>query len=101
MSLTTIADDLREDLSTAENGAITYIEGWIGRVKAAMPAIVSTVDTVSGSTVGKLAEELGAAVLPPEDEAALVQFAKFMRAKYEAAKVAAPAPAPAAPAPAQ
>ena len=96
MSLTTIEDDVREDLTKG----LDYVTGWAQRVQTLMPAIVDTVDTVGSSTVGKLIEAAAGAVLPAPYEQVAADFVKDLVAKYGTpAAAATPAPAdPAAPA---
>jgi len=97
MSLTTLTDDLRNDLTDG----LAWVTDWAARVKAAAPGIVSTVDTVANSTVGKLAETLAGSVLPPEVEPVLVNLVgDFVKRYGQPAAVAPAAPQqPAAPAP--
>lgn len=87
-----ISADIKQDLTEG----IEYIDGWIDRVKAAAPGIVSTVDTVANSTVGKLAEALGEAILPPQVEEVVVNLVKAAVDKYGQAASATTAPAPTA-----
>lgn len=61
VSLATIEDDVRADLTQG----LDWLEGFVGRVKNAAPGIISTVDAVSGTTVGKLIETAAGKFLPP------------------------------------
>jgi len=97
MSLASIDADLRNDLTAG----ISYGKELFARLEAAAPGIISTVDTVANSTVGKLAETLAGSVLPPEVEPVLVNLVgDFVKRYGQPAAVAPAAPQqPAAPAP--
>lgn len=90
MNLTQIEDDVRTDLTDGLN----WLDGFVQRVKAAAPGIITTVDAVSGSTVGQLAEIFLGKILPPDVEAEFIAIAKRYAATF--GQPAAPA-APAAP----
>lgn len=87
MSLAQIEDDVREDVTKG----IEYVAGWAQRVQAALPGLVSTVDAVGGSTVGKLAETLLGIVIPEPYETILVNYAEDFAKRYGAPVPAAPA----------
>jgi hypothetical protein len=91
----TLTPDVKSDLT---EGA-AYVEGWIGRIKAAAPTVIADAETVGGSTVGKLAEMLAGTVLPPEVEAEFLSLAKLFVGRFGApAAPAAPVEQPAQPA---
>ena len=92
MSLTQIEDDVRADLSDG----LAYVAQWASKLQGVMPAIVSTVDKVGGSTVGKLAETLAGAVIPQPYEDMLVGLVDDFAKRYGQ-----PAVQPAAPVTAQ
>lgn len=78
MTIATIEDDVREDLTKG----LDYVAGWAQRVQQALPGIVSTVDTVSGSTIGKLASSLAGAVIPEPYESMLVSLVSDFASRY-------------------
>lgn len=78
MSLITLTDDLKEDLTEG----VAYVKDWIARVEQAAPGIAGTLETVGGSTVGKLAEELAGFVVPEPYEGMLVNLVKDWVGRY-------------------
>lgn len=109
MSLTALEDDVRGYLTDG----VSYLDDMVTALKAKAPALIATMDAVSGSTVGKLVEALGGAVLPPQVEEFVAGVVKDAVARYGQQPQAAPAqpqqpadataaaPASPAPAPAQ
>ena len=80
--------DVKNDLTEG----MTYLEGLVGRVKAAAPGIIGTIDQVSGSTVGKLIETAAGRILPSNIEDMVVTFLAPLFDKYgQPAAPAAPA----------
>lgn len=89
MSLAKLDDDIKEDLTEG----LTYVEGLVGRLKAAAPGVIATGEAVSGSTVGKLVEAVAGRVLPAPLEDALSSIVKDFVDRYAPAAAATPAPA--------
>lgn len=90
MSLAQIEDAVRTDLTDG----LDWLDGFVQRVKAAAPGIISTVDTVSNTTVGKLAETLAGAVIPAQYEPMLVGLVEDFARRYGQPTVPVTDPAP-------
>lgn len=97
MSLATIEDDVKTDLTQG----LDWLEGFVGRVKAAAPGIIATSEAVGGSTVSALVEAVAGRILPPQMESVLAGIVKDFVDKYAPAQVQAAAPAQPAAAPVQ
>ncbi len=61
MSIAQLEDDVKTDLTQG----LDWLEGFVGRVKAAAPGIIATSEAVGGQTVGKLIEIAAGKFLPP------------------------------------
>lgn len=72
MGITAIEEDVKTDLTDG----LTWMEGFVKRVKAAAPGIIATSEAVAGSTVGQVAEIFLGKVLPPDVEAELLTVVK-------------------------
>ena len=61
MSLIQLEEDVKTDLTDG----LSWLEGFVTRVKAAAPGIIATSEAVGGQTVGKLLEIAAGKFLPP------------------------------------
>lgn len=99
MSIATLEDAVKTDLTDG----IDWLDGFVGRIKAAAPGIIATSEAVGGSTVGALVEAVAGRILPPQLESVLAGLVKDFvdRNAAPAATVADSTAAQPAPAPAQ
>jgi hypothetical protein len=91
MSLAQLEDDVKTDLTQG----LDWLEGFVGRVKAAAPGIIATSEAVGGSTVGQVAELFLGKFLPADVEAELLGIVRRYVSTFAQPVEAAPAAPPA------
>lgn len=89
MSLATLEDDVKTDLTQG----LDWLEGFVGRVKAAAPGIIATSEAIGGQTVGKLVEIAAGKFLPPGVEEEFLALAERYFGSFGQVPAAPAAPA--------
>jgi hypothetical protein len=87
-----ISEDIKSDLTDG----ISYIEGWVARVKAAAPGIVADAQRFADSPVTQALEKAGALIDPAAEQviAGWISDLAALRAQAPAVPVAAAEPDP-------
>jgi hypothetical protein len=79
--LDTITEDVKSDLTQG----VAYLKEFAGRLEQVSPSIISTAETLGGSTVGKLIEAAAGTVLPADVESELVNIVKTYVTRFGSA----------------
>jgi hypothetical protein len=85
--------DLSNDLKTDLTDGLDYVEGWVGRVKAAAPEVLSVAQRWANSPVTKALEDAGEAI-DPAAETVIAGWIRDLASLKLGTVSAAPAPAP-------